>query len=68
MQRIPYTDLFNSALHVSGENLIHPQEPFLTVYTAFGTMHRYCCRPQVSSNIGAPENWRVCRPKHVDLI
>ena len=44
------------------------------------TVHRYCCRPSVGSNIGAlyqklymqsksaPENWRVCCPKHVELI
>ena len=45
MQQNPFTDLFKSALHVSGDKLAHPQEHFLTVYTAFGTMHRYCCRP-----------------------
>ena len=84
MQQIPFTDLFKSVLHVSGDKLAHPQEHFLTVYTVFGTMHRYCCRPvtrsPVGSNIGAlyqkrytqsksaPENGRVCRPKHVELI
>jgi len=31
--------LFNSALHVSGDKFAHPQEHFLTVCTAFGTMH-----------------------------
>ena len=31
-------NLFNSALHVSGDKFAHPQEHFLTVYTAFGTM------------------------------
>ena len=40
MQQIPFIDLFKSALHVSGDKLAHPQEQFLTVYTAFGTMHR----------------------------
>ena len=44
MQQIPFIDLFKSALHVSGDKLAHPQEQFFTVYTAFGTMHRYCCR------------------------
>jgi len=34
----------NSALHVSGDKFAHPQEQFLTEYTAFGTMHRHCCR------------------------
>ena len=37
--------LFKSALHVSGDKFVHPQEHFLNVYTAFGTMHRHCCRP-----------------------
>ena len=35
-----FINLFNSALHVSGNKFAHPQEPFLTVCTAFGTMHR----------------------------
>jgi hypothetical protein len=30
---------FNSALHVSGDKFAHPQEHFLSIYTAFGTMH-----------------------------
>jgi hypothetical protein len=84
MQQIPFTDLSKSALHVSGDKLSHPQERFLTIYTVFGTVHRYCCRPVtlslVGSNIGAlyqklciqsksaPEDGRVCRPKHVELI
>ena len=40
-----FINLFNSALHVSGDKFAHPQEHFLTVYTAFGIMHRHCCRP-----------------------
>jgi len=28
-----FINLFNSALHVSGEKFAHPQEHFLTVYT-----------------------------------
>jgi len=39
MQQILFIDLFKSALHVLGDKLAHPQEHFLTVYTAFGTMH-----------------------------
>ena len=46
MQQIPFIDLlidlFKSALHVSGDKLAHLQEHFLTVYTAFGTVRRYC--------------------------
>jgi len=45
MQQIPFIDLFKSALHFSGDKLAHPQEHFLAVCTAFGTMHRCCCRP-----------------------
>jgi hypothetical protein len=40
-----FSNLFNSALHVSGDKFAHLQEHFLTVYTAFGTMHRRCCPP-----------------------
>ena len=40
-----FINLFNSALHVSGDKFAHPQEHFLAVYTAFGTMHRDCRRP-----------------------
>ena len=39
-----FINLFNSALHVSDDKFAHPQEHFLTVYTAFGTVHRHCCR------------------------
>ena len=49
MQQIPFIDIFKSALHVSGDKLAHPQEHFLTVYTAFGTMRRYCCLPAAIS-------------------
>jgi hypothetical protein len=38
--------IFQSALHVSGVNYAHPQE-HLTVFTAFGIMHRRCCRPAI---------------------
>ena len=40
-----FIDLFKSALHDLGDKLAHHQEHFLTVYTAFGTMYRQCCRP-----------------------
>ena len=40
--------LFKSAQHVSGDKFAHLQEHFLTVYTAFGTMHRHC-----GSSVGA---------------
>jgi hypothetical protein len=50
---------------------------FLTVYTAFGTMHRHCCRRNSVGALyeklyiqtkSAPEDGRICRPKHVRLI
>jgi len=34
-----FINLFNSALQVSGDRFAHPQEHFLTVYTALGTTH-----------------------------
>ena len=34
-----FIDLFNSALHVSGDKFANPRELFLTVYTVFGTVH-----------------------------
>ena len=40
-----FINLFKSTLRVSGDKFFHSQEHFLTVYTAFGTMHRHCCRP-----------------------
>jgi len=89
-----FINLFKSALHVSGDRFAHPQEHFLTVYTAFCAVHRHCCRPvsrlrwvssiptvaQAGSIVGAlyqklyiqsksaPEDGRICRPKHVELI
>jgi hypothetical protein len=68
-------NLFKSVQHVSGDKFAHPQEHFLTVYTAFGTMHRHCCRSvgdlyqklYIQSK-SAPEDGRICRPKHVGLI
>jgi len=51
MQQIPFIDLFidlfESAVHVSGDKLAHLQEHFLILYTAFGEMNRYCCRPAI---------------------
>jgi hypothetical protein len=51
MQQIPFIDLFKSALHVSGDKLAHPQEHFLTVYTAF--WYNAPILLPVGSNIGA---------------
>ena len=46
---VSFINLFNSALHVSGDKFAHPQEHFLSVYAAFGTMHRHWCRPAAVS-------------------
>ena len=40
-----FINLFNSALHVSGNKFADTLEHFLTLYTALGTMHRHCCQP-----------------------
>ena len=40
-----FINLFNSALHVSGDKFAHPQEHFSTVYAARGTMRPHCCQP-----------------------
>jgi len=45
MQKIPFIDLFKSALHVSGDKLAYPPEHFLTLYTGFATMHQHWCQP-----------------------
>ena len=55
-----------SALHVSGDELFHSQEHFLTVYTAFGTTLRYCCRREFHLNLVASrEQYRCIVPKAV---
>ena len=40
-----FINLFQSAQHASGDKFAHPQEHFLSVCTAFSTMHRLCCQP-----------------------
>jgi len=52
MQQTPFIDLFKSVLHISGDNLAHLREYFLTAYTV-----KKCS-----------EDVRVFRPKHVELI
>ena len=37
-QLFSFISLFKSVQHVSGDKFAHPQEYFLTEYTAFGTM------------------------------
>ena len=51
MHQILFIDLFKSAVHVSGDKLASPQEHFLTVCTAFGTVH--CFGRQTRRSSGA---------------
>jgi len=82
MKQIQFIDLFKSALNVSGDKPAHPQERFQLYIQLLvqctdvpaDRCHRY------GSNIGAlyqklykqsksaPEDGRVCCPKHVELI
>ena len=62
-----FINLFNSALHVSGDKFAHPQEHFLTVYTAFGTMHRHCCWPVLNHGTGR-QQCRCIVPKAVFTV
>ena len=43
--KFSFINFFKSALHISGDKFAHPQEHFLTIHIAFGTMDRHCCRP-----------------------
>ena len=82
-----FINLFKSALHVSDDKFAHPQEHFLTVYTAFGTSGAlYDCiysfwykaptllptgalyQKLYLQSKSAPEDGRICRPKHVVLM
>ena len=56
-----FISLFNSSLHVSDDKFAHPQEPFLIVYTTFGTMHRHCCRlvPRLRWNVSSISTVRI---------
>ena len=72
MQQIPFNDLFKSVVHVSGEKLTHSQEHFLAVYTAFGTIHQYCCRPgpilSPSAVVTGQQQYRCIIPKAVYTV
>ena len=74
MQQIPFIDifidLFKSALHLSGDKLARLQEHFLTVYTALYQKLYIQSKnaPEYMQSESAPEDGRVCRPKHVELI
>ena len=63
MQQIPFIDLFidllESALHVPGDKFAGLQEQFFTVYTAFGTMHRYRYGPVIRWASLSPETYRA---------
>jgi len=73
-QFFSFINLFKSALHVSGDKFVHPQEHFFTVYTAFGTMHRptavsvHCTRSCIYSQKLLLRMGEFFRPKRVGLI
>jgi hypothetical protein len=67
-----FTNLFNSALHVSDDKFAHPQEHFWTMYSFWydaptllptGALYQ---KLYIHSK-SAPEDGRICRPKHVGL-
>ena len=59
-----FINAFNSALHVLGDKFAHPQERFLTAYTAFCTVHWNCCRPVPRLRW----NWIIMINKHKSRI
>jgi hypothetical protein len=80
MQRFPFIDLSKSALHISGDNFARPQEHFNCIYS-FWYNAPTLLPTGVGSGVGAfyipkavyrvkraPEDGRICRPKHVDLF
>ena len=61
--------LLKSALHVSGEKFAHPQEQFLIIYTVFWyNVPTLFAKKLYIQSKSAPEDGRICRPKHVGLI
>ena len=67
-----FINLFNSALHVSGDKFAHSQEHFLTVYSVLvqctDTAADSCIVPKAVYTVkNAPEDGQICRPKHVGL-
>ena len=68
-----FINLFKSAQHVSRGKFAHPKEHFLTACTAFGTMHRNCCRslPRLRWNLNRGNDRQQCRfivPKAVYTV
>jgi len=61
-----FINLFKSARHVSGDKFVHPQEHSLTIYTVL--VADRCTVPKAVYTKCAPQDWRICRPKHAGLI
>ena len=72
-----FINFFNSALHVSGDKFAHPQEHILlyiqllvqctdTVADRSAAMSVHCTKLYIQSK-SAPEDGRICGPKHVGL-
>jgi hypothetical protein len=68
-----FINLFKSAQHVSDDKLAHPQEHFelyiQLLVQCTDRQQRRCIVPKAGYTVqNAPEDGRVCRPKHVGLI
>jgi len=68
MQLVPFIDLFKSSLNVSGDELAHPQEHSCGEFVTGRQQYRYIVPKAVYTVKSAPEDGRVCRPKHVELM
>ena len=58
MQQILFVVRFKSALHVSGNKFAHPQEHFLTAYTAFAGESNDKLPPRTCPGCSVPEPYR----------
>jgi len=70
MQQIPFIDLFiglfKSAVHVSGDKLL-PTGDLVTMSPVGSNIAALYHKLYIQSK-SAPEDGRVCHPKHVELI
>jgi len=70
MQQIPFIDLFKSAVHVSGDKLAPSSGAlFDCIYRFWYNAPIFAAdRSAYIQSKSAPEDGRVCSPKHVELI
>ena len=67
-QPFSFINLFKSGQHVSGDKFAHPQEHFLTLYTASGTRHRLSCRPAPQFYLNCRQQCRCIVPEAVYTV